>query len=207
MNNGALSLWDNDTEFKSIFSRIASKTLVDQVRCFMLYQFSKQVVSLPGDVCEVGVYKGGTAKLLAKIFSKYNKTLHLFDTFAGMPKTDPTKDLHKKGDFKDTTLAEVKDYLADYNQINFYQGLFPQTAKPIENLSFCFAHIDTDIYSSTMECCEFFYMRMIGGGIILFDDYGFPSCPGSKLAVDEYFVDKRENPIYLPTGQVFVIKL
>jgi O-methyltransferase len=41
---------------------------------------------------------------------------------------------------------------------------------------------------------------------MLFDDYGFYTCPGAKMAVDEFFADKSEMPIYLLGGQCFVIK-
>ena len=44
------------------------------------------------------------------------------------------------------------------------------------------------------------------GGILLFDDYGDHSCPGAKIAVDQFFDDKSEYPIYLPTGQCVVLK-
>ena len=43
---------------------------------------------------------------------------------------------------------------------------------------------------------------MVTGGIMIFDDYGFPACRGGeKDAVDEFFADKEERPITLPTGQ------
>ncbi len=42
---------------------------------------------------------------------------------------------------------------------------------------------------------------------MVFDDYGFESCPGAKQAVDEFFADKNERPWYLPTGQCVVITL
>lgn len=45
------------------------------------------------------------------------------------------------------------------------------------------------------------------GGVMVFDDYGFPSCPGAKKAVDEFFKSKIETPIYLPTGQCLVFKV
>ena len=89
----------------------------------------------------------------------------------------------------------------------FYQGTFPKTAGPIENLTFCFVHIDVDIYKSVMDCCTFFYPRMEKCGIMIFDDYGFLSCPGAKMAVDEFFYDKPEKPCYLPTGQCIIIRL
>ena len=48
---------------------------------------------------------------------------------------------------------------------------------------------------------------MIPGGMIVFDDYGFPSCPGARRAVDEAFANRPEVPICLPTGQALVVKL
>jgi len=41
---------------------------------------------------------------------------------------------------------------------------------------------------------------------MVFDDYGFPTCRGAKAAVDEFFRDKRDCPVYLTTGQCFVLK-
>ncbi len=135
------------------------------------------------------------------------KTVHIFDTFSGMPPTDITKDIHKEGEFSNTSLDGVKKYLADCGNIRFNQGYFPDTATSIIDLSFCFVHIDVDIYESVMECCKFFYPRLVQGGILVFDDYGFLTCPGAKMAVDEFFSDKSEYPCYLQTGQCFVLKL
>lgn len=173
----------------------------------MIYQYAKQAAELPGDVAEVGVYKGGTARLLAKVFESTNKTIHLFDTFSGMPPSDPSKDIHKEGDFS-ASLESVRTYLHDCQNVRFYQGLFPITSKPIENITFCLVHIDVDIYKSVMDCCKFFYPRLQrGGGIMIIDDYGALSCPGAKMAVDEFFSDKPEKPCYLPTGQCVVTRL
>lgn len=41
---------------------------------------------------------------------------------------------------------------------------------------------------------------------MLFDDYGFPTCPGARQAVDEFFDDKPETPLVLPTKQAIVNK-
>lgn len=193
-----------DKKFNNCMGSI-NHTLVDRERCYMLYQFTDHVRSIHGDVAEVGVYKGGTAKLISLALQE--KQIHLFDTFSGMPPTDPEKDpYHHEGNFSDTSLGEVKKHLADCHNVHFYPGLFPDTATPVAKKSFCFVHIDVDIYKSGMCCCEFFYPRMEPGGIMVFDDYGFKSTPGLKMAVDEYFSDKSSVAIYLPTGQAFVVK-
>jgi O-methyltransferase len=47
---------------------------------------------------------------------------------------------------------------------------------------------------------------MIPGGVMVFDDYGFPSCKGAKKAVDEFFKEKPDIGLYLQTGQYIVIR-
>ena len=201
-----IPLWDRDPRFNEIMKSI-TYTLVDRIRCYMLYQFAMQAARLEGEVAEIGVYRGGTARLLASAFGPSGKTVHLFDTFEGMPSTDPDRDAHHKGDFSDTSLESVQRSLEGCGNVAFYPGFFPGTAPPIAGLKFSLAHIDVDIYRSVLDCCEFFYPRMVAGGMMVFDDYGFESCPGAKTAVDEFFRDKRERPCYIPSGQCILIKL
>jgi O-methyltransferase len=134
------------------------------------------------------------------------KVLHLFDTFEGMPCPDVTVDHHRKGDFADTSLDSVRRQLEGCGDVQFYKGFFPDTAGPIQNSRFCLVHVDADIYRSVKDSCAFFYPRLEKGGIMVFDDYGFPSCPGARKAVDEFFADKPELPVYLPSGQCAVVR-
>lgn len=158
-----IHLWEDEECFQKLMKEIIGFTLVDKVRCFMIYQYAKQAISIPGDVAEVGVYKGGTARLLARIFENYRKDVHLFDTFSGMPRSNPILDFHKKGDFADTSLDEVKLYLQDCSNVYFYAGIFPSTTSSIRDKTFCLVHIDADIYKSVMESCKFFYPRLERG--------------------------------------------
>lgn len=209
MGRRIIEPWYEDRDFVNLSKHIRERTIIHEERLYILYQFSKMVISnrLPGNIAELGVYKGGSAKLLAKVFQDVpEKLVFLFDTFTGMPETDPEKDWHKKGDFSDTSLQSVLEFLADCSNVKVYQGLFSETLHNVEQETFCFAHVDCDIYQSVLECCAFFYPRLVHGGIMIFDDYGVVTCPGAKLAVDEYFSDKTDRPIYLPTGQSFVIK-
>ncbi|MBP8251827.1 MAG: class I SAM-dependent methyltransferase [Herpetosiphon sp.] len=203
---GYHQLWNDDAQFLPLYRQIVGYTLVDKVRSFMLYQWAKHAMSLDGDVAEIGVYKGGTARLLAKTLAVSGKTFHLFDTFAGMPPTDAERDLHQAGDFNDTSLQAVQKYLHDCPNVRFHQGFFPETATPITDTQFCFVHVDVDIYRSVLDCCAFFYPRLVHGGVMIFDDYGFFSCPGAKQAVDEFFADKPEYPVYLPTAQCMIVR-
>jgi O-methyltransferase len=86
-------------------------------------------------------------------------------------------------------------------------GLVPDTLEVIRDRTFSFVHIDLDIYSAIKSACEFFYPRMQPGGILLFDDYGYSSCPGARAAIDEFFADKPEVKVAMVTGQCSVQKL
>src|SRR5579864_388760 len=132
-----LPLWDSDSEFDAICHGIKEITL-DRLRCYILYQLAKHASVLPGHVAEVGVYKGGSATILSRIFaSQTQKFVHLFDTFSGMPATDPTIDLHSAGDFADTSLEAVQRNLQGCRNLRFYPGFFPDTAPPVDTLRFC----------------------------------------------------------------------
>ncbi len=204
---GLIDFWKDDPEFEVIFDK-AQKTHGNNIlRCFMLYQFLKLTDRLKGDVAEIGVYKGRTAKVLALTSEKLDKNVYLFDTFSGMPETDYNKDnFYKKGSFGDTSLLDVENFLSDCNNVAIYPRFFPETSTPVERNSFSFVHIDVDIYRSVLDCCEFFYPRMVKNGVMIFDDPGFLDCKGAKIAVDEFFSDKEETPINLATAQVFVFK-
>ena len=162
---------------------------------------------LPGSVAEVGVYQGGSARILTEVFSDAGKTVNLFDTFEGMPSVDTNLDLHKKGDFSDTSVEKVEKQLEGLANFRIFKGLFPDTGKPVDSEKFCMAHVDVDIYKSVRDCCDFFYPKLVSGGVMVFDDYGEPTCPGARTAVDEFFADRPEMPIYIPTGQCFIFKL
>ena len=88
-------------------------TLVTRDRLWVLKTAFEQTRSLSGEIWEAGVFQGGTA-LMLKLLIEAGTTfdvpvdLRLFDTFQGMPETRDDLDLHRKGDFADTSLDTVR---------------------------------------------------------------------------------------------------
>jgi O-methyltransferase len=123
-----------------------------------------------------------------------------------MPETIEAVDLHVKGDFNDTSLDEVMAFVGNPDRVIFKQGLVPHTFAGLESASISLAHIDLDIYQSIIDALDFVWPRLSVGGFVLFDDYGFPSCPGARRAVDEFFAGSECFPLCLPTGQALVFK-
>jgi hypothetical protein len=200
-------LWEEDETFCLLHTQVKSLSACSIVRLFMLYQFAQQTRTLPGDVAEFGVYRGGSARLILETLGSSDKKMHLFDTFEGFPeeKVDSRKDWNVTGETA-ANLEEVRTYLADYNNCVFHQGIFPETAEEVSDRRFCFVHVDADLYQSVKDSCEFFYPRLTPGGVMIFDDYGFWAQAGSKKAVDEFLADRPEYPCYLQSGQCILIK-
>jgi O-methyltransferase len=191
--------------FVAEYAPISSWTLVSEDRCYILASLASQALQLGGEFWECGVYKGGTAMLLAGRLSPSGAQLRLFDTFEGMPETDAVKDLHKAGDFSDTSLEGVRSRVrGDF--VHFHKGLIPETFSGLESTRIAFAHVDVDIHGAILACCDFIFPRLCVGGFMVFDDYGFPTCPGARAAVDEFFVTRNAIPLVLPTGQALVFK-
>jgi O-methyltransferase len=204
------SPWVGFGEFPAFHNRAVHHTLVSPDRCYMLYSIALQALGIAGEFWECGVYKGGTAAMLAEIIARKSpgskQRLHLFDTFSGMPETDVDKDLHRYGDFANTSLEMAKS-VVNHDEIVFYhQGFIPDTFCDLQYSKIAFAHIDVDIYQSVLDCCRFIFPRLTRGGFMIFDDYGFPSCPGARAAVDEYFRVTTTYPLVLPTGQAVIFK-
>jgi O-methyltransferase len=206
------SPWDDDPTIQEVVERLVSlgrRTLVSRDRLWVLMNLTRQALNLGGEIWEAGVYQGGTACLLHKVINESGsspKTLRLFDTFQGMPQTDKTVDKHNAGDFSDTDLDSVRDVVGKGSYIDFRKGFVPETFAGLENRRIALAHIDLDIYSAIYAACEFIYPILQQAGFMVFDDYGFHTCPGARKAVDEFFASKIEVPLCLPTGQAIVFK-
>lgn len=193
------------SSFEQIHDQMSALTLVSRDRCEALFILAEKANKLDGDIAEIGVYKGGTAKLLS--LACPNKTVHLFDTFQGMPpKDDPSIDVHKEGDFNDTSLDIVQSALSDCDNTRFYQGMFPETIDNTVSEKFSLVHSDVDLYQCNVDVLEYFYPKMVKGGIIVFDDYEWEGCPGIKKSLEEFLSDKPEKITVSAQYQCYFIK-
>ncbi len=175
---------------------------------YNLWTLARSVADRPGALAEVGVYRGGSAKILCE--TKGTAPLHLFDTFAGMPTVNPATDgAFREGDFADSTLDHVRAYLAAYPNVRFYPGIFPASATALAATepTFKFVHLDVDLHASTRDALAWFYPRMVRGGLIVSHDYNDVTVPGVKRAFDEFFRDKPETVVPLWYSQALVTKL
>lgn len=179
--------------------------LLSNIEAYQIYITVKKTEKISGDIAEVGVYKGASAKLICEAGG--DKSIHLFDTFEGLPEISDKDDSERfhKGEYS-VMLENVKNYLKSYPNVYFYKGIFPASADTAKNKNFSFVHLDVDLYQSTLDCLNFFYPRMSRGGAIISHDY--PGSKGVKKAIDEFFDDKPEIIIEPGgCGQCLILKV
>lgn len=157
------------------------------------------VKNIEGDLAEVGVWKGGTAKIMRE---NSDKPMYLFDTFEGLPDCMIEEDLNHK-QFPGICKAE-ESFVKELNLPNttIVKGIFPETSSIIKDKHFSFVHLDTDIYKSTLDGLEFFFPRMTKGGKIIIHDY--PYHPGVRKAADEYLKDKNADLVRSGERQLII---
>lgn len=186
----------------------------DTVRRDMLILLLRTIVErdVGGDLAELGVYKGHSARLIHHYMP--DRPLHLLDTFGGFSQGDlretGTVDQQKNlaGMFKDTSVDGVLSYIDPVSEnVRMYPGVFPASVpESLVSKRFAFVHLDADIYEPTVTGLRFFYPRMSQGGIIVVHDYN--AWLGARTAVKEFFADKPEVPLPMPdkSGSVVIVK-
>lgn len=181
------------------------RCLLTGFEAYNVYSFARSRNHLAGDMAEVGVFEGASAKLICE--ARGERPVHLFDTFEGLPPSsgkDGNVYRNKKPLFK-SSLESVKEYLKGYHGVACYKGRFPETAGPVADRTFSFVHLDVDLYQSTLDSLEFFYPRMTPGGLILSHDYSVLA--GVRSAFTEFFEGRDEQIIELATSQCMVVRV
>ncbi len=199
-------------------------TLTSKERILALIEATRYVIKndIQGDFVECGVWKGGSIITMIKILQENDskRDIHLFDTFAGMPKpTSNDKNIadEKAGEYFEKTkiddssskwcyapIDDVKKnvYSTKYDKekIHFVVGKVEGTIPDKAPEKISLLRLDTDWYESTKHELTYLFPRLSKGGIIIIDDYW--SWKGSKLATDEYF-SQNDIPIFLKTIDIF----
>ena len=181
----------NPRKFRAIWVG-GARTLMPASRLARLWDIAAEVSSLDGAVVECGTYKGGSAFVLASRLR--NKPIWLFDSWEGCPSSsefdiDISGRLGQKGDFE-ASFDEFNKFLRHFpNQgknVTAVRGWFENTLPTYKTRigKISLLHLDGDWYESTKTCLECLFERVVDGGFIIIDDYGYWS--GCRKAVDEF---------------------
>jgi O-methyltransferase len=204
--------------FRQLFKKYQGFTMIPEEAFISNLELCNQFKNLQGDYVECGVWRGGMSSAIAEILDK-GKTLHLFDSFEGLP---PAKeidgkealawqnDVNSSGYFNNCSAEETYAIeamaLAGCKNYKIYKGWFNQTLPNLKNHPIGILRLDGDWYDSIMDCLNNLFPQVINGGIILLDDYyAWDGC--SKAVHDFLSRTKSPSRLYQWNNQIaYIIK-
>lgn len=200
----------HNKEFMEMYEKCRPYTLTSVERMYALYQAVKYIINAktPGDFVECGVWKGGSAMIIALTLLKMgvkDRKIYLYDTFEGMSKptnediridnktfadTDWEKsqtETHNEWCFASIDEVRKNILLTEYPDKNliFVKGKVEDTIPGTQSSEIALLRLDTDWYESTKHELIHLFPLLKNNGILIIDDYGHWA--GSKKAVDEFF--------------------
>ncbi|MGO1974613.1 MAG: TylF/MycF/NovP-related O-methyltransferase [Propionibacteriaceae bacterium] len=218
---------DYDQEMQEIIRAVRPYTMTGNGKMHALVTAVRYVTrhQIPGAIVECGVWRGGSMHAAVRVLEAAQDTsrdLYLFDTFEGMP--PPTEaDRRNDGTSAEQLLARSSKQaavwayasLADVQQgfeqfsypedkIHFVQGKVEDTIPEQAPEQISVLRLDTDWYESTAHELEHLYPRLVSGGVLMIDDYGY--WQGSRKATDEFLERTGEQLmlIRMDSGRVAI---
>lgn len=175
------------------------------------YEFFRQTVDLPGDIVELGVFRGQTLMMFANFLEARNigdrtKKIWGFDNFKGFGQFS-TEDgpeyahVHKSpNDFSPARyLDELREAIRIFDNDRFVpwkkrieliigdvEETIPRFVESNPGLRISLLHFDIDLYKPTLIGLQHLFPRVVRGGVVIFDEYGILEWGGESLAVEEY---------------------
>ena len=202
----------------------AAKAFHRPLASYFLAQYFMHAMALDGERAECGVFSGTSALLMCRAAQTLDPgydggSLHLIDSFEGLsPAIDEDRFVTpdggagvntRKSVWKDAFGAPIEyaqTALRDFAAVQFHRGWIPAVFAELPESRWSFVHLDVDRYEPTHAGLEYFYPRLVEGGVIICDDYGAPLYPGAQRAWDHYCDTHGVAYIVLDTGQSVILK-
>jgi O-methyltransferase len=181
-------------------------------RVYIVCWLANMVKNLPGDFVECGVNTGAYSRAVIEYtqFNKLQKTFYLLDTYEGLV-AEQISDAEKK--------AGIDFYLGNYPNVyeqvkktfepfpvKIIKGAVPATLPECTAEKICYLSIDMNVKEPEIAAIHYFWDKVVKGGVIILDDYGFPLHIEQKKAFDEFAAAKGIDILSLPTGQAIIFK-
>ena len=175
-------------------------------------------MQLEGDFVECGVFEGFMAQTIIEYtsFADAPRKFYLYDTFEGFsPQYSEPDDFGPRSGFyhfankvysRDGLYDDVVHRFAPYHNAKVIRGVVPDVLHDISPETIAFLHIDMNSPRAEKGALEVLFERVVPGGVIVFDDYGWLSYAKQMEAADSFMNARGYFVLELPTGQGVTVK-
>ncbi|MBE1299266.1 MAG: methyltransferase [Alteromonadaceae bacterium] len=172
--------------------------------------FSQQALRLEGDFVECGVNNGFLAHCIVTYnsFEKFpQKSFYLIDTYEGLVDSLVSeKDTAAYWNEYTSNYETVVDAFSPYKNVNVVKGVVPYCLEALPIQKVAYLSIDMNCEKPEIDAMAFFWDKLVSGGIIVLDDYGFIGHEAQKEGADNFAASHGVEVLTLPTGQGIIMK-
>ena len=163
---------------------------------------------------EAGVYTGNSLLACAELARHHGLDVRFvgLDTFSGFPElSERDRQLAPENSiyldepvFSDTSIDAVYSLLRGegHRNVELIRGEFSETLPELEDRQYLFVNVDCDLFAPHIECLDYFYPRMLPGGVLYFDDFHSKHYPMARTAISEFMRNKPERLFHMRYGKV-----
>jgi hypothetical protein len=186
-----------------------------RMRYFTMQQLAADSICIAparaANVVECGCWHGHSTLILEDTLYQWGTgQLHVFDSFEGLSEfTEKDGSNAHEAEVRAAFRSNFDELAKKINPARtvLHKGWIPQVFHDVDVGRVAFAHIDVDLYEPTRDALWFVYPKLIEGGAMFLDDYGYKSFPGATAAVDEFVQTYRPKRfVRMSVGGAFLIK-
>lgn len=193
----------SDPDFVEIINEIKEYTTISENKLYSLYSITKRICeeNIPGNFIEYDIEGIGTAVFIGLVIKKFTKQIRWVYCFQLMQ--IPTIERKEKSENivnncfdSEENISKLCKKTGISDIVHTIKLDFPEKLSEIKNRVgvISLLHINGYGYESTSTIINNLYDRIVNGGFIQIDDYGY--CEGCKKAVDEFF--EKKNLSFIP---------
>lgn len=201
-------------------TRTAPVPLRRRDRFQFLVRKLESTLALEGRVAECGCFRGLSSFLLCSRLRQHDPAFdgtgyEIYDSFQGLSEavaqdteaeeTEAVAEVRRnmRPGMYAAPLEHVQRSLAAFPRIAWFPGWIPAAFDPANAGRYRFAHVDVDLYQPTRDSFEYFWPRLVPGGVIVCDDYNWP---GAKRAVEAFCAEAGVGFETTPSNQAWFAK-
>lgn len=182
-------------------------------RIHVLCWAASHAKKLDGDFVDCGVNNGIFSRAVINYidFNKTGKTYFLLDTFSGLDErysSEIEMDQQLNKMYKDQygLYERVVETFSKFNT-KIIKGAVPDTLAQVDSPKIAYLSVDMNCVQPEIDALEFFWDKMVPGGIIILDDYGYGNMTNAqRQAHDKFAKSKNVEILSMPTCQGIIIK-
>jgi O-methyltransferase len=164
-----------------------------------------------GDFVECGVNRGGLSRTVIHYvdFDQLNKQFWLLDTYEGLVDSLISDDERRRGILPggyEPCYEQVVQTFRSFQGVRIVRGVVPDSLSQVTADTICYLSLDMNNAAPEIAAAGHFWDRLVSGGIIILDDYGWSKQINQKIAFDRFAEARNVRVLSLPTGQGLLIK-